>query len=237
MNGISRIAAERQRQIEVEGWSAEHDAQHFGGELALAAMYYVMPEVFFVEPAIECIPWHDGKYTNIQRDSAYIIPEDIDRQIGWNLSRDKKSRLRQLEIAGALIAAEIDRLLALGGARFMNDHILSAPFKEWCNSEHLKANVCPGKDHMHPDTPPVTAEERAAKRAIVSGQIREIGTSAKVTCQCGVKIPVIWAYRCWYCGVWFCEKCAREHFNVPEGFFRGDPAIISTVENKKVRHE
>ncbi|MDL2315616.1 hypothetical protein LJC59_00840 [Desulfovibrio sp. OttesenSCG-928-A18] len=113
MTGAERIAVERERQIEKEGWNAEHDAQHTGGELALAAVYYAMPEVIFTEAGAKVIRWHDGKYTNIVRDSGYIIPDDIDRQIGWNLNRDKKTRLRQLEIAGALIAAEIDRLLAV----------------------------------------------------------------------------------------------------------------------------
>lgn len=107
----------------------------------------------------------------------------------------------------------------------MNDHILSMPFSGWCNSEHLKANACLGKDYMRPDTAPVTAEERAAKRVLVGTQSREIGINTKVTCQCGIIIPVIGSYRCWYCGVWLCERCAREHFNVPKGFFRGDPAL------------
>ena len=112
MTGIELITAERKRQIEQEGFTEKHDTQHESGELSLAAMYYVMPDVFFVEPATKMVCWHDGKYTCVQRDSAYIVPDDIDRQLGWNLNRNKKTRKRQLEIAGALIAAEIDRLQA-----------------------------------------------------------------------------------------------------------------------------
>jgi hypothetical protein len=40
MNGIERIAEERQRQIEVEGWTSEHDEQHIFGELSGAASCY-----------------------------------------------------------------------------------------------------------------------------------------------------------------------------------------------------
>ena len=41
--GIKLIAKERKRQIEKEGWSAEHDSQHKDGEIAIAASCYAMP--------------------------------------------------------------------------------------------------------------------------------------------------------------------------------------------------
>jgi hypothetical protein len=34
VTGIERIAAERKRQVEVEGWMPEHDKQHKNSELA-----------------------------------------------------------------------------------------------------------------------------------------------------------------------------------------------------------
>lgn len=37
MSVIDEIAAERQRQVEVEGWTAEHDDKHADGSLAQAA--------------------------------------------------------------------------------------------------------------------------------------------------------------------------------------------------------
>lgn len=81
--GARLIAAERQRQIEVEGWTAEHDAEHDHGELARAAAAYAMqsPMLF---------PWDDTWWKPVPAD-----------------------RIRELEKAGALIAAEIDRLLRL----------------------------------------------------------------------------------------------------------------------------
>ncbi len=40
MNAIEEIEAERQRQLEKEGWSHPHDDKHDGGELAMAAGCY-----------------------------------------------------------------------------------------------------------------------------------------------------------------------------------------------------
>ena len=39
--GIELIAEERQRQIEIEGYSAQHDSQHNASELIYAAIAYV----------------------------------------------------------------------------------------------------------------------------------------------------------------------------------------------------
>lgn len=41
MNGSERIAAERRRQVEVEGWSSEHDAEHDLCEMGRAAAAYL----------------------------------------------------------------------------------------------------------------------------------------------------------------------------------------------------
>ena len=89
MTGIELIAAERQRQIEEEKWGAEHDEMHDGGELALAAASYAIPDS---ERGIgiklpQYWPW-DYKW--------------------WKPSPD--NRIKELTKAGALIAAEIDRL-------------------------------------------------------------------------------------------------------------------------------
>lgn len=84
--GVGRIGAERRRQVEEEGWTPEHDDQHSGGELTMAAACYAM--AFKGKPAPSHWPW-EGTW--------------------WK----PKSRMRNLEKAGALIAAEIDRLKRL----------------------------------------------------------------------------------------------------------------------------
>lgn len=86
MNGIESIAAERRRQIEVEGWTPEHDDEHDCGEMALAAAAY----------ATECVVARKGH-------GWQWWPWDRK----WWKPRDERSNLVR---AGALIAAEIDRL-------------------------------------------------------------------------------------------------------------------------------
>lgn len=115
-DGASRIAKERQRQVEKEGWSASHDAEHDQGEMAMAAACYATPipirgEMRIPRPcgcrsANECFHNLDGG-----------APEWVDPW-PWDPKYDKRekhSRIRSLEVAGALVAAEIDRLLAAEG--------------------------------------------------------------------------------------------------------------------------
>ncbi|MDD9726093.1 hypothetical protein PVV74_11560 [Roseovarius sp. SK2] len=85
MKGIESIAAERKRQIEQEGWTPEHDDTHVAGEMADAAACYA-------------------------RNS--VDPEDCPKPI-WPWSKDwwkPKTPREDLVRAGALIAAEIDRI-------------------------------------------------------------------------------------------------------------------------------
>lgn len=83
------VLAERQRQIEEERWTPEHDDQHVGGQLAVAAASYAFasaaPGVFPHGEPPKIWPW---------------APE------WWKPSPDPR---RNLEKAGALILAEIER--------------------------------------------------------------------------------------------------------------------------------
>ena len=95
MTAIELIAAERQRQITEEGWTAAHDQQHHRhGQLAMAAALYALPDM--MRRAFEAVeklwPWH---------------------MEWWKPSSD--DRIRELVKAAALIAAEIDRLRAEEG--------------------------------------------------------------------------------------------------------------------------
>jgi len=101
MTGIERIAAERKRQIEKEGWTSEHDEQHREEELALAAACYALP------------------YTIRHDEVGYFSWSKLLTKLWpWHMSwykPDHDNRIRELEKAGALIAAEIDRLQNLEG--------------------------------------------------------------------------------------------------------------------------
>ena len=92
---IELIAEERQRQIDIEGWTPDHDATHTNGELARAAACYCMTEL--VE-----------KNYKPQFTFAAIMTV-------WPFSKEwfkptPDNRIRELVKAGALIAAEIDRI-------------------------------------------------------------------------------------------------------------------------------
>lgn len=93
--GIEIIAAERNRQIEKEGWTPEHDASHVRGELAKAAACYAYPPLARADISPDI-----GKPPFIWPFSAAF----------WKPTPD--NRIKELAKAGALIAAEIDRLLS-----------------------------------------------------------------------------------------------------------------------------
>lgn len=94
---IAEIAAERQRQVEVEGWSAEHDdREHYRGELALAAASYAE---------------HATRFRDAEAfGSRYAIkapPSNWPFHHRWWKPKDPR---RDLIRASALIVAEIERL-------------------------------------------------------------------------------------------------------------------------------
>ncbi len=92
MSGIDRIAKERQRQIDGEGWTPEHDQHHQHGQLSKAGAQYAM--VAF--------------YARHNKDLRFHPPMDWPWANKWWKPSDDP--IRNLEKAGALIAAEIDRL-------------------------------------------------------------------------------------------------------------------------------
>lgn len=107
--GAARIATERQRQIDAEGYSPEHDLHHTSEELAWAAAVYAAPERIFCLNVREGID-SDGVQ---QGTMTWHEPWPHGWQQGTNGASDGvPGRIRDLERAGALIAAEIDRLLA-----------------------------------------------------------------------------------------------------------------------------
>lgn len=92
--GLGLIADERERQICGEGWTPAHDDAHSGGELAEAAACYA-------SLASEQSRDEDNPCTDRTPPNAW--PWDAE---WWK----PKDRLRNLVRAGALIAAEIDRV-------------------------------------------------------------------------------------------------------------------------------
>ena len=98
--GAERIADERQRQIDKEGYKAEHDDEHTDGSLAWAAVCYAAPEAVYVRR-----DWATG----IHFEDPWPWSDEFDKRSDRKPTMSQ--RIRLLEKAGALIAAEIDRLL------------------------------------------------------------------------------------------------------------------------------
>ena len=100
-NGVGLIAWERLRQQTAEGWTPEHDdIEHQAGELASAAVAYALApgSAQRMEPngdprVPDAWPW----------DPEWWKPK-------WTPAASRDGRIRELVKAGALIAAEIDRL-------------------------------------------------------------------------------------------------------------------------------
>ncbi len=119
-NDISQAAqdilAERQRQISAEGWAPEHDDEHSGGEMAVAAASYAMPI---------------AANTDYNDHPPFYWP--------WDLAWWKPgSYRRNLVKAGALILAEIERLdraAFIGSAKPEKDELIEntakAIYDDW----------------------------------------------------------------------------------------------------------
>jgi len=135
-HGANLIKDERERQIKKEGWDAKHDDYYEFEELAKAAACYAIPpkcrQLTGKLHVPTLWPWDDES---------------------WN--PDTENRIRELVKAGALIAAEIDRLFREkekfgvtmnkisnfeGEYRFLSNFFL-APItydgRVWPSSEHL----------------------------------------------------------------------------------------------------
>lgn len=97
MTGVELIAAERDRQISHEGWTPDHDDKHTDESLAMAAALYAAPELLY----------------SIRNYTDASVVFTVRNPWPWDKCQDKRydhPRKRCLEIAGALIAAELDRI-------------------------------------------------------------------------------------------------------------------------------
>jgi hypothetical protein len=88
-DGIDLITAERVRQVQEEGWTAKHDDVHDGGELVQAACCYA----------------NAARYGAVPGQPPHGWPWDP----SWWKARSNDP-IGSLVKAGALIAAEIDRI-------------------------------------------------------------------------------------------------------------------------------
>lgn len=137
--GAALIADERARQMNKEGWTPEHDDEHIYGELSAAAACYAVAPI-------------DPKH----RDGRSMWPWDPE----WD-KRAKHPRLKRLVVAGALIAAEIDRYLRAEG-------------QPWAGSS---GPLDPAQQHAYDALQKVTQERDEARNTIE--RLREICAGSK----------------------------------------------------------
>jgi|SRR5579863_7300548 len=142
MTGAELIAAERQRQIDVENWTPEHDDEHDFQELAKAGVCYA----------------HYAILVNLQGHDPATFWEEYESLWPWDKQWWKPSDdpIRNLVKAGALLSAEIDRLqrkaeadqaaLEVQNRRVALEELLKQPTSDpekfvrctWCGSEMEK---------------------------------------------------------------------------------------------------
>ncbi len=111
MSGADMIRAERVRQIWLEGYDSNHDDANGDDDLALAAIAYAMPKrcahltarIAYEEPLADA-----GACP------IYDVEEHWPHQWRPQFYKPSGNRIRDPVKAGALICAEIDRLVRLG---------------------------------------------------------------------------------------------------------------------------
>lgn len=110
-DAIAMIAEERARQIAKLGYTAEHDDEHGDGAIAWAAACYAAPERIFVK---------DETIIGVRFRDPFPWSGDARMRKGNVVAPEKASLLTRIGLlvkAGALIAAEIDRLLRKAAPR------------------------------------------------------------------------------------------------------------------------
>jgi len=96
------VLQERQRQLEAEGYTPDHDDQHLRGELAWAAACYAAPDRVFRMKTYSASP----------TEVLFVEPWP-GNPVPWR--RPTATRVTLLVRAGALILAEIARQLRKDG--------------------------------------------------------------------------------------------------------------------------
>lgn len=108
---LADVRAERVRQMHSEGWTPEHDDEHYSGQMALAAAAYIINgdhrteyKLIPVMQRIDVRSAEDPTHTHVGNVSA---PKIWPWYGQWWKPKDRR---RDLVRAAALIVAEIERL-------------------------------------------------------------------------------------------------------------------------------
>lgn len=75
----------------------------------------------------------------------------------------------------------------------------------------------------------VTDEEHAE---FVGFQQKSAEEDGLVSCVCGNEIALHQSFRCLYCGIWWCEPCAENHFGQTVEEYHGNKQTVLHTESK-----
>lgn len=126
VRAVQMIAAERQRQVDEEGRTPEHDDRHVKGDLANAAACYAATDrLYVIQEPLSFESELSGMGRNVSPPAHRLALEDpwpwmgtSDRRMDrpWSPRATQEAvddRIRELVKAGALVTAEIERLMRL----------------------------------------------------------------------------------------------------------------------------
>lgn len=113
--GTELIRRERARQVQKEGWTPEHDDEHDDDSLVLAAICYAAPRRLYTRSEFATgmefdDPWPVSWAERWDRRAKYGDGPECGNGIADPSTYTHEERIDLLVKAGALIAAEIDRL-------------------------------------------------------------------------------------------------------------------------------
>ena len=136
MTGVELIAAERQRQIDVEGWSSEHDDEHDQGEMIDAGICYAGMAACLVS----------DNYSDVEAREILLETWPWDME-WWKPSDDT---IRNLVKSAALLASEIDRLQRKAKMEEVDNAILAAVQRDKVREAHRTLEEA-GESHVPND--------------------------------------------------------------------------------------
>ena len=109
--GIELITEEREEQLKKHGFDKEHDKEHTNDSLSWNASVLASPYVLYTKHKLA----NGIHFMKATIDNHWKLPNQNYKPHGSNVIIDNcelsgKERIKQLTVAGALIAAEIDRI-------------------------------------------------------------------------------------------------------------------------------
>ncbi len=108
--GIQIISEERERQISKEGWTPDHDDEHHIGQLNSAARTYLVAADCLANASLLCPEEFETPESLLKEIKSGAFDPVAAWPWEWEWLKIDADPIRSLAKAGALIAAEIDRL-------------------------------------------------------------------------------------------------------------------------------